>query len=79
MVVYIKRVDQPMALPSLDKVAQVLRQALSDHLAPGGENHLELSSEDAVFKLPRSPGGGVHVEGKQKMAACLQVQAAESV
>ena len=60
-----------MAFPFLDKVTQMLRQALADHLAPGGHDCLDLFSDDAVFEFPFSPGGGIHVEGKQKMIAYL--------
>ena len=60
-----------MPFPFLAKVTQMLQLALADRLAPGGSDYLDLFAPDAVFEFPFSPGGGMHVEGKQKMAAYL--------
>ena len=60
-----------MPFPFLDQVTHMLRHALGDSLAPGAD-YLDLFSEDAVFEFPFSPGGGVRVEGKDKMAAYLR-------
>lgn len=61
-----------MPFAFLDQVTHMLRHALGDSLAPGVVDYLDMFSEDAVFEFPFSPGGGVHVEGKEGMAAYLR-------
>ena len=61
-----------MPFPFLDKVTGMLRLALSDRISPVGDDYLDLFSGDAVFEFPFSPGGAIHIERKEKMAAYLE-------
>ena len=60
-----------MPFPFLAKVTEMLRHALAGDLASGTADYLDPFAEDAVFEFPFSPGGGVHVEGKQRMTEYL--------